>query len=131
MKSNDWKDRLGIMYSTNPDFQYNTGDEEEEETLPKEKQLLRIALDKRNRGGKAVTLVSGFRGTTGVLEALGKYFPQFSGRRVHGTGRWLRCRIFYHLVSVYGISGNCRGLQPQNAGRSQKKSGCGKSEGGS
>ena len=53
MKSNDWKDRLGIMYSTNPDFQYNTGDEEEEETLPKEKQLLRIALDKRNRGGKA------------------------------------------------------------------------------
>ena len=49
MKSNDWKDRLGIMYSTNPDFQYNTGDEEEEETLPKEKQLLRIALDKRNR----------------------------------------------------------------------------------
>ena len=62
MKSNDWKDRLGIMYSTNPDFQYNTGDEEEEETLPKEKQLLRIALDKRNRGGKAVTLVTGFRG---------------------------------------------------------------------
>ena len=64
MKSNDWKDRLGIMYSTNPDFQYNTGDEEEEETLPK---------DKRNRGGKAVTLVTGFRGTTGDLEALGKF----------------------------------------------------------
>ena len=74
MKSNDWKDRLGIMYSTNPDFQYNTGDEEEEETLPKEKQLLRIALDKRNRGGKAVTLVTGFRGTTGDLEALGFEF---------------------------------------------------------
>ena len=48
MKSNDWKDRLGVMYSTNPDFQYNTGNEEEEETLPKEKQQLRIALDKRN-----------------------------------------------------------------------------------
>ena len=64
MKSNDWKDRLGVMYSTNPDFQYNTGNEEEEETLPKEKQQLRIALDKRNRGGKAVTLVTGFRGTT-------------------------------------------------------------------
>ena len=44
-----------------------------EETLPKEKQLLRIALDKRNRGGKAVTLVTGFRGTTGDLEALGKF----------------------------------------------------------
>lgn len=73
MKSNDWKDRLGVMYSTNPDFQYNTGNEEEEETLPKEKQLLRIALDKRNRGGKAVTLVTGFRGTTSDLEALGKF----------------------------------------------------------
>ena len=70
MKSNDWKDRLGVMYSTNPDFQYNTGNEEEEETLPKEKQQLRIALDKRNRGGKAVT---GFRGTTSDLEALGKF----------------------------------------------------------
>ena len=50
MKNNDWKDRLGIMYSTNPDFQYHTEDEEEEDTLPKEKQLLRISLDKRNRG---------------------------------------------------------------------------------
>ena len=38
MKNNDWKDRLGVMYSTNPDFQYHTEDEEEEDTLPKEKQ---------------------------------------------------------------------------------------------
>ena len=45
MKNNDWKDRLGVMYSTNPDFQYNTGDTEEEDTLPKEKQALRISLD--------------------------------------------------------------------------------------
>ena len=44
MKNNDWKDRLGVMYSTNPDFQYNTGDTEEEDTLPKEKQALRISL---------------------------------------------------------------------------------------
>ena len=73
MKSNDWKDRLGVMYSTNPDFQYNTDNEEEEDTLPKEKQLLRIALDKRNRGGKAVTLVTGFWGTAGDLETLGKF----------------------------------------------------------
>ncbi|MCC8199134.1 MAG: translation initiation factor [Tannerellaceae bacterium] len=72
MKNNDWKDRLGIMYSTNPDFTYHTGEEEEEETLPKEKQLLRISLDKRNRGGKAVTLVTGFRGTADDLATLGK-----------------------------------------------------------
>ncbi|MDR1624708.1 MAG: translation initiation factor [Tannerellaceae bacterium] len=74
MKKNDWKDRLGVMYSTNPAFQYNTGEgEAAEDTLPKEKQLLRISLDKRNRGGKAVTLVTGFCGTAGDLAALGKY----------------------------------------------------------
>ncbi|MDL2278550.1 translation initiation factor [Parabacteroides sp. OttesenSCG-928-G07] len=72
MKKNDWKDRLGVMYSTNPDFQYNTDDEAEAETLPKEKQQLRIRLDKRNRGGKVVTLITGFEGETADLEALGK-----------------------------------------------------------
>lgn len=73
MKNNDWKDRLGVMYSTNPDFQYNIGEEGENETLPKEKQQLRISLDKRNRGGKAVTLITGFCGTTDDLTALGKF----------------------------------------------------------
>ncbi|GHT35790.1 translation initiation factor [Bacteroidia bacterium] len=72
MKTNDWKDRLGVMYSTNPDFKYETGEEEEASTLPKEKQLLRISLDKRNRGGKVVTLITGFRGTADDLSALGK-----------------------------------------------------------
>ncbi|OAV67723.1 translation initiation factor SUI1 [Bacteroidales bacterium Barb6] len=72
MKNNDWKDRLGVMYSTDPDFRYDTNDEGEETTLPKEKQLLRISLDKRNRGGKTVTLITGFRGTTADLESLGK-----------------------------------------------------------
>lgn len=50
MKNNDWKDRLGVMYSTNPDFQYNTGDEVEEDTLPKEKQQLRISLEQQESG---------------------------------------------------------------------------------
>ena len=72
MKNNDWKDRLGVMYSTNPDFKYETNEVEEEETLPKEKQALRISLDKRNRGGKMVTLITGFRGTSDDLAALGK-----------------------------------------------------------
>ena len=43
------------------------------ETLPKEKQLLRISLDKRNRGGKAVTLITGFIGTVADLIVLGKW----------------------------------------------------------
>jgi len=72
MKKSDWKDRLGVMYSTNPDFQYDMGDTEEQETLPNEKQALRISLDKRNRGGKAVTLVTGFQGTEDDLSTLGK-----------------------------------------------------------
>ena len=72
MKKNDWKDRLGVLYSTNPDFQYETNEVEEEETLPEEKQALRIALDKKGRGGKVVTLITGFRGTNDDLAALGK-----------------------------------------------------------
>ena len=73
MKNNDWKDRLNVVYSTNPDFKYEAEDEQETETLPKEKQLLRISLDKRNRKGKAVTLITGFTGSSDDLEELGKF----------------------------------------------------------
>jgi translation initiation factor 1 len=73
MKKNDWKERQGITYSTSPDFRYQTGAEIEVATPPNEKQSLRIALDKRNRGGKTVTLITGFLGTTHDLEALGKF----------------------------------------------------------
>ncbi|MDR2810187.1 MAG: translation initiation factor [Tannerellaceae bacterium] len=72
MKNNDWKERLGVMYSTNPDFQYQTDETEEEGTLPKEKQALRVSLDKHKRAGKIVTLITGFRGKASDLESLGK-----------------------------------------------------------
>lgn len=72
MKDNDWKKRLNIVYSTNPDYHYQEGEAEEEITLPNEKQLLRVSLDKRNRKGKAVTLITGFAGTSEALETLGK-----------------------------------------------------------
>ncbi len=72
MKDKAWKERLGVTYSTNPDFKYDTGEDSEEETLPKEKQSLRVEIDKRNRAGKTVTLVSGFRGTSDDLETLAK-----------------------------------------------------------
>ncbi|MBD8390007.1 translation initiation factor [Dysgonomonas sp. BGC7] len=68
----DWKDRLNVVYSTNPNFEYEKEDEEEQDTLAKEKQQLRISLDKRNRKGKAVSLITGFIGTTEDLEALSK-----------------------------------------------------------
>ena len=69
---NDWKKRLNIVYSTNPDYHYREEGNEEESTLPKEKQLLRISLDKRNRKGKAVTLITGFTGNAADLQNLGK-----------------------------------------------------------
>ena len=72
MKKDNRKERLGIIYSTNPDYSYQYQDEAEEATLPKEKQAIRISLDKRNRGGKTVTLITGFRGTNEDLVALGK-----------------------------------------------------------
>jgi len=62
MKNNDWKDRLNVVYSTNSDYKYEIEKDNESETLPKEKQHLRITLDKKNRGGKIVTLITGFIG---------------------------------------------------------------------
>ena len=72
MKTNDWKDRLNVVYSTNPDFSYESQDEEEADTLPKERQNLRIQLDKRNRNGKKVSLITGFIGKNEDLQDLGK-----------------------------------------------------------
>ena len=54
MKNNDWKDRLNVVFSTNPNFQYETEEEEEQELLPKNQQKLRVKLDRKNRGGKTV-----------------------------------------------------------------------------
>lgn len=72
MKNNDWKDRLNVVFSTNPNFQYETEEEEEQELLPKNQQKLRVKIDRKNRGGKAVTLVTGFVGSEDDLKALGK-----------------------------------------------------------
>ncbi len=83
--SNDWKDRLGMVYSTNPDFQYETGDNEEQETLPPKQQDLRVSLDRKKRKGKSVTLVSGFVGSADDLKALGKLLKSKCG--VGGTAK--------------------------------------------
>lgn len=71
-KNNDWKDRLNIVYSTNPDFKFEVEEEEESDTLEPSKQQLRISLDKRNRNGKSVTLVTGFVGRAEDLKSLAK-----------------------------------------------------------
>lgn len=69
---NDWKKNLNIVYSTDPDYDYEKDEPQEEETLPKEKQFLRIQLDTKQRRGKAVTLVTGFVGNSEDLNDLGK-----------------------------------------------------------
>jgi len=80
---NDWKERLGVVFSTNPDFQYEKENEEEEATLSPQQQNLRVMLDRKKRKGKTVTLVSGFVGSEADLKKLGKLLKSKCG--VGGT----------------------------------------------
>ena len=66
------QNRTGVVYSTNPDFTYQDNEPGETPTLPPQQQQLRVQLDKKQRGGKQVTLVTGFVGTEADLQALGK-----------------------------------------------------------
>nr|NQU89940.1 translation initiation factor [Bacteroidota bacterium] len=61
-----------IVYSTNPDYQYNDGSEDQLETLPPNQQQLKIWLDRKQRKGKVVTLITGFVGSEDDLSDLGK-----------------------------------------------------------
>ena len=66
------KHAVGVVYSTNPDFQYQYDDTPEPETLPFSQQKLRVRLERNHRGGKTVTIVSGFVGTDADLQDLGR-----------------------------------------------------------
>ena len=72
MADNDWKKRLGVVFSTNPDYQYEEEGASEPETLEPSKQNLIVSIDRKGRGGKQVTLVTGFVGTSDDLADLGK-----------------------------------------------------------
>ena len=76
---NDWKQRLGMVYSTNPDFEFSTTEEQEATTLPPAQQNLRVWLDRKQRGGKTVTLVKGFVGTDSDLAELGRMLKSKCG----------------------------------------------------
>ena len=82
MKS-DWKDRLGVVFSTNPDFKFETEGQDEMETLPPQQQDLTVQLDKKKRKGKSVTLITGFVGKDDDLKILGKLLKTKCG--VGGT----------------------------------------------
>jgi len=64
--------RNGIVYSTDPDFEYKNDRDEVADTLPADAQTLTICIDRKNRKGKDVTLISGFVGNNDDLNALGK-----------------------------------------------------------
>ncbi len=66
------KNIQGVVYSTDPNFSYQFEQNEDQETLPNEKQDLRVMLDKKQRAGKAVTLITGFIGKDQDLQVLGK-----------------------------------------------------------
>ena len=69
----------GIVYSTNPDFKPEYEQQQSITTPDPALQKLKIRLDKKHRGGKAVTLVEGFMGTDEDREALGKKLKTFCG----------------------------------------------------
>lgn len=86
MAQQDWKSRLGVVYSTNPDFQYQTAPEAPQaETLPPQKQRLTVRIDRRQRAGKQVTLIEGFIGRDEDLAALAKTLKTKCG--VGGTAK--------------------------------------------
>ncbi|MFA7116219.1 MAG: translation initiation factor [Bacteroidales bacterium] len=72
MSQQDRKSRLGVVFSTNSDFQYEDKQIHEEKTLEPSKQKLYISIDRRNRGGKQVTMIKGFIGIEDDLKALAK-----------------------------------------------------------
>lgn len=85
MSDNDWKSRLGVVYSTNPDFEYTSLKDEEPDTPEPSRQRLIVRIDRRQRAGKQVTLVEGFKGRQEDLAALAKTLKTRCG--VGGTAK--------------------------------------------
>lgn len=82
--SNKNKNKSGFVYSTNPDFNIESEDNDQQ-TLPPAQQDLRVWRDSKSRGGKTVTLVKGFIGTDDDLKALEKLLKNKCG--VGGTSK--------------------------------------------
>jgi translation initiation factor 1 len=81
--ANDWKDRLGVVFSTNRDYNYENEGKDEKQTLPPQQQNIKVQLDRKKRNGKNVTLITGFVGAEDDLKAMGKILKTKCG--VGGT----------------------------------------------
>ena len=79
MSKKNKPDKQGFVYSTDPSFRFEEEQNAAQETLPPEKQKLRINYETKHRAGKAVTLVTGFVGTEEDMEVLGKKIKQYCG----------------------------------------------------
>ena len=73
------KKRVGVVYSTNPEYEYSDDSQEEAVTLPKNQQKLRLSMERAGRGGKTVTLIKGFVGSEEDINALCKLLKQKCG----------------------------------------------------
>jgi translation initiation factor 1 len=78
MSKKNKPDQRGFVFSTDPNFQFEHSEEQSEEILPAQ-QKLKIKLDTKQRAGKAVTLVEGFKGPGAALEELGKKLKAYCG----------------------------------------------------
>lgn len=72
-------DKIGVVYSTDANFQFQFDGNDEQDTLPPAQQNLKVSLDKKSRAGKKVTLVTGFTGKNEDLESLGKLLKNKCG----------------------------------------------------
>jgi len=79
MAKKKWKNLDGVVFSTNQDYDYQYNEDEEQDTLEPKHQDLRVMLDKKQRGGKKVTLVTGFVGADSDLKDLGKMLKSKCG----------------------------------------------------
>lgn len=66
------KNKVGVVYSTNPDYQYQYDESQMADTLPADRQKLRVRMERSGRGGKTVTIVDKFVGSDDDLETLAK-----------------------------------------------------------
>lgn len=66
------KDKVGVVYSTNPDYQYQYDEEPTVETLPPNQQKLHVRMERSGRGGKTVTVIDNFVGSDSDLNELGR-----------------------------------------------------------